>query len=256
MKTARLLALCLCLLGVASCRTVDGVMDDIDSMDLPAISMDGEPSTGDLIYSGSCPEIRLIDELASYSEFSDSSSTRDRDLVSRVNISDVNSACHSDESTITLDLKLTFEGTLGPQARSSMSEKPFFSYPFFVAVASPQGKILAKEVFAASMTYPPGSNRHFYYENIRQLIPVEARDHGRPFKILLGFQLGPDQLEYNQKRIKATKKAQAAKAKQAKKGSAPYTAASQPPMAPTTPAARLPAVHRENLGPTDLTGGQ
>lgn len=241
MKKFRLFALCLCLLGVASCRTTEAIKDDIDSLDLPALSVDGEPSTEDLTYSGSCPEVKLIDELASYSEFSDSSSARDGDLISRVKIANVKSACHTDESTVTLDLKLTFDGILGPQARSSMSEKPFFTYPFFVAVASPEGKILAKEVFAASMTYPPGSNRHFYYENIRQIIPVEARDHGRPFKILLGFQLGPDQLDYNRKRLKAERKAQAAKAKQAKK-SAPAQAAS--------------TAGRQNLSPTDLTSGQ
>lgn len=249
MKKLGLFALCLCLLGISSCRAVDGLMDDIDSLDLPVLSMDGEPRTEDLTYSGSCPEIRLIEELASYSEFSDSSSTRDSDLVSRVKIADVKSACHTDERTVTADLKLAFEGVLGPQARQSTSEKPFFAYPFFVAIASPEGKILAKEVFAAGMAYPAGQNRHVYYENIRQIIPIEARDHGRPFKILLGFQLGPDQLEYNRKLIKAERKAQEA-ARKAAKEKARQEKKSLPPV----PA---PAIERESLNkPTDLTGGQ
>lgn len=260
MKTFRLLALCLCLLGVSSCRMVEGMMEDLDSINVSPRAVSGEPRTEDLTYNASCPEIKLIEELASYNEFSDSTSTREQDLVSRVKISNVKSACHTDERTVTLDLKLTFDAVLGAQARVSGTPS-FFSYPFFVAVASPEGKILAKEVFAASVSFPPGSNRHLYYENIRQLIPVEARDHGRPFKIMLGFQLGPEQLEYNRKRIRAEKKAQEARAKQAKQAgqaAAPTRASSSAP-APFAPAPSGPApaapVQRENLGPMDLTGG-
>ena len=126
-------------------------------------------------------------ELRSYSDFSDDGSTRPEALVSRAMISNVQTSCSLDKNSVTVDLKTTFSGTLGPQGRWAAGDKPFFSYPFFVAVAAAGGKILTKEIYAASITYPPGRNSHSYNENMRFILPMETRDQGRNQKILLGF---------------------------------------------------------------------
>jgi hypothetical protein len=42
---------------------------------------------------------------------------------------------------------------------------------------------------------------------MRFILPMETRDQGRNQKILLGFQLSPDQLAFNRKQIKAEKEA-------------------------------------------------
>jgi len=216
MKKRRIFAFLICAFALSSCRTMDAARDDLEALDLPKLNLSGEPTPEDLGYAGVCPSVKVVPELGTYSEFLDSGSTRESDLVSRVTISNVKSACNADDKNITMDLKIPFYGVLGPQAHAMSGGQPFFSYPFFVAVTSESGKILAKEVFAASITYRQGANSQTYFENMRQIIPVEARDHGSRFKILLGFQLNPDQLDYNRVLIEREEKIAKAKAKKAK----------------------------------------
>ena len=118
-------------------------------------------------------------------------------------MSESQSTCTYNDRSVTVDLKLAFDGNLGPKGRKTSKDKPFFSYPFFVAVTSPSGKILAKEIFAASMTYDAGQNEQIYFETLRQIIPTDNRSQGAGYKVMIGFQLAEKQLDYNRKIIEA-----------------------------------------------------
>lgn len=206
-KFSAILLLSTALLTLSACKTLDGLVDDVDSLDIPSALSMHESTPDGLTYDGNCPRVEVVPELRSYSDFADDGSTRPEALVSRAMISNVQTSCSLDKNSVTVDLKTTFSGTLGPQGRGAAADKPFFSYPFFVAVAAAGGKILTKEIYAASITYPPGRNSHSYNENMRFILPMETRDQGRNQKILLGFQLSPDQLAFNRKQIKAEKEA-------------------------------------------------
>jgi hypothetical protein len=146
-----------------------------------------------------CPAVEIVDELSSLSEFLDG--TSEADLVTRANINQVESACAYRGGALVVDLRLSFTGILGAQAKKESSDKSFFAYPFFVAVLDKNGEVLAKEVFAASMTFPPAQNEHIYIETLRQLIPADSLKDGPDYKIKLGFQLTSDQLKYNRRNM-------------------------------------------------------
>ena len=76
-------------------------------------------------------------------------------LISRIDLKSAESTCRLASKSAIVDVRLIFQGKLGAKGRQTRTDKPFFSYPFFVAVTSPNGKIMAKEIFAASMTYGP-----------------------------------------------------------------------------------------------------
>ena len=59
------------------------------------------------------------------------------------------------------------------------------------------GKILAKEVFSASMIYAQGEDYKSYKETLRQIIPLNDTKQGKKYKVLVGFQLSQEQLNYN-----------------------------------------------------------
>ena len=197
MKHLRFFALSLCIVGLSACQTFDGVVKDFESIKLPSIGNSTEKSADELVYSGKCPSVEAVEELKSLSEFSDVSDQSDYNLVSSIKISNMQSACNYDERSVTIDLRMDFAGMLGPRGTGSGS----FSYPFFVAVTSANGDILAKEIFAAPITYGPGQTSQTYTEKMRQIIPIENRDRGSKYKILVGLQLTPDQLGYNRKKI-------------------------------------------------------
>ena len=206
MKTFRaLILLSTTVLALSACKTIDGLRQDVDSLDLPSALTMNESSAEGLTYDGNCPRVEIVPELRIYSDFTDDSTTKPNNLVSRARIANVQTSCALNERNVTVDLKTTFEGTLGPAARVSSNDKPFFSYPFFIAVAEAGGKVLTKEIYAASITYPPGRTTQAYNENMRLILPMETRDQGRNQKIMLGFQLSPDQLTYSRKLLKAEK---------------------------------------------------
>ncbi len=197
MKHLRLLTLSLCVVALNGCQTFDGVMKDIESIKLPALNNSTSRSSEELVYSGNCPSVEAVEELSSLSEFSDTSDQNAHNLISSIEIADMQSSCNYDERSVTIDLRMDFTGNLGPRGQASSS----FSYPFFVAVTSARGDILAKEIFAAPITYGPGQRSQTYTEKMRQIIPIENRDRGSKYKVLVGLQLTPDQLAYNRRKI-------------------------------------------------------
>lgn len=198
------LALAACAGLFSGCQVIDDTMADL-GLDEPVFdSSRSIPPSEQLIEGGNCPAVKVADELSALSEFSSgefSNTPADQDLVSRVRVADLKSTCSYGPKSVTVDLAVTLEGTLGPAGRPVSGGKSYYSYPFFIAVSQPGGKILAKEVFAAPMTYPAGQMRQTYTEKLRQIIPVRNQGRGARYQVLVGFQLTDEQLAYNRRVI-------------------------------------------------------
>lgn len=192
------------MLSLGACQTVQGIKKDFSSIKVPKLNLINENEPVEEMQQinvnsdTNCPQIEIVNELSSFSEFSGSSAS-ESNLISRVNLNQVESSCDIENNQVILDLRLAFEGKLGPKAKRSKNDKPFFSYPFFVAVTNPSNVILAKEVFAASMTYERNEDTHNYFENMRQIIPITSSTQAGKYKVMIGFQLNEDQLRYNRK---------------------------------------------------------
>lgn len=174
-------------------------MEDFGELDIPLVSAPSatDPRSEQFVVSGNCPTVEIVNELSMLSEYMDVANPQADNLLSSVHLSQAESDCTYSGKNATVDIKLAFEGMLGPRGRTSASDKPFFSYPFFVAVTAPDGKILAKEVFGASMTYGTDQDTQTYYESLRQIIPIADPARGARYKVLVGFQLSQDQLNQN-----------------------------------------------------------
>ena len=205
MKHLRYSLLVLSVLGLGACeQTFEGLKQDLGSINLPkstASSVSGNEADR-FVASGACPQAEIVGELQSLSEFDSASNPAPSNLISTIEITNVQKSCNYASGAATIDLKMDFVGTLGPRGRALSSDRPFFSYPFFVAVTSRDGTILAKEVFAASLTYDPGQNTKIYTEKLRQIIPIERGESGGDYRVLVGFQLTPDQLAHNRQKIR------------------------------------------------------
>ena len=202
----RILSITAFALTLTACETVEGIKRDISDINFDNFSTASsvsEDSRADFLVDGNCPDIQIVEDLGRLYEFNAGQSMKSSNLVSSVEMQEANSTCSYGNRSVTVDLKLAFDGKLGPKGRRSSSEKPFFTYPFFVAVTSSSGKILAKEIFAASMTYNQGQNEQLYHETLRQIIPADSRTQGARYKIMVGFQLAEKQLAYNRTLIEA-----------------------------------------------------
>ncbi|MFP4097181.1 MAG: hypothetical protein ACLFP8_00635 [Alphaproteobacteria bacterium] len=221
----KLLALCLaCSITLSACQTLEGLKDDAYDVTEGNIYIAGVTSdTAEPLLRSPCPKVEIVDDLSSISDFSNPRKQIEQNLISRVDLKSAESTCKLSSKTAIADLKLLFEGKLGPKGRNSSTEKPFFSYPFFVAVTTPTGRIIAKEIFAASITYATNEEEHIYFESLRQIIPIKSKNQANNYRILIGFQVTPEQLDYNREHMVPVASAVAA---QKRKPSPPRTAGS------------------------------
>jgi len=202
----KFLSIAACTFALISCETVEGFKRDLSDINMDkfqtASSVSNDPQS-QFLTDGDCPTVQIVSDLGRLYEFAAGQTTTTDNLVSSVKMNETQSTCVFNERSVTVDLKIALDGDLGPKGRRSASEKATFSYPFFVAVTTASGKILAKEIFAASMTYPPGETEQLYFETLRQIIPADSRAQGASYKVMIGFQLAQKQLEYNRTIIAA-----------------------------------------------------
>lgn len=207
---------CMLALGAAllgSCQAVDGTLADL-GVNEPVFESSAQiPESEALIGGGQCPRVKVVNELSALSEFTNMENPRENEMISRAHVAAVDSTCQYGPRSVTVDVQLAFESMLGPHGRVQSSDKPFFSYPFFIAVSEPNGEILAKEIFSASITFQPGENQQNYMEKLRQIIPVPNQARGGRYQVLVGFQLSDEQLRYNRGVIKGMKDAERSKSK-------------------------------------------
>ena len=211
------LALSLSLLALSACQTYQGLKQDWQSMDFARLGTAASRAENQLVYTGDCPSVQAVEELQYLTDFTDPNNTDESNLISSVKIENLRSTCNFETNTVTVDLEMNFQGIIGPQGRAIQGSNAGFSYPFFAAVTSANGKILAKEVFTATLNYGPGQTSQVITEKLRQIIPFENAAKGSDYKVLVGLQLTPNQLAYNRQKIAEAKllaQAEAQKPKQ------------------------------------------
>ncbi|MCK6418801.1 MAG: hypothetical protein L6Q57_07685 [Alphaproteobacteria bacterium] len=196
-----IIVLCGALVLVSCADTWNELKGGLGDLSLPSLRNGTNPE--DFVAGSDCPKVEAVPELAAYNEFRPVKNPFEDSLITSVNLTLVGAACTYNPKSVTMDLKLQFDGRLGPAQKAE--NKEFFSIPFFVAVKEPGGNVLAKEVFAASLNYTPGSGRATYTENLRQIIPIANTARGPRYKVVVGFQLSPEQLAYNRAAIKRQK---------------------------------------------------
>lgn len=195
-------------LALVGCETVTGLQKDIGSLGSAVGTKVNQiaETTNEALTSKSkktdpvesiCPDISVDGQLDSMTEFHDLKKTDDALMVSTVRLTSTKSECIVDGEFLTMQISLNFDGQLGPKARRKDGDRPFFAYPYFVAVYDGADNKLAEEMFAASVTYDETQEDIQLIETIRQKLPLNNNGSVPSYKIEIGFQLSEDQLFYN-----------------------------------------------------------
>jgi hypothetical protein len=142
-----------------------------------------------------CPAVEFVRGAEEVTLFREGAGRDLTDVTSRAVLADYAGGCRSGEGRVEVDLKLVLAAEKGPALQG-----PGAGYRYFVAVADPEGGIIAKQEFDTSVSFPQAQRRAGSIEELTQTIPVA--DGARPgdYRILIGFQLTPDQLQYNRER--------------------------------------------------------
>jgi predicted small secreted protein len=147
-----------------------------------------------------CPPISVDPQLSSMSEFFNMKKPSAGSEVSTIDLLETKTTCQVDGEYLEVKIELSFAGALGPKAKRKDGDRPFFAYPYFIAVTDDRGNELAKETFAASVTYKADQEEIGLIETIRQRLPLNDDGSMPPYRIKVGFQLTEEQLFYNASR--------------------------------------------------------
>ncbi len=143
-----------------------------------------------------CPSVSVLPNADSITIFQEGPGRDLVDVLYEGVIAPVSGEClyENDDTELLVELILRIGAIKGPAARSQTQE-----FPFFVAIADPDKRILNKKVLISPIEVGEGRRRGAVQEEIVQRIPLPTGRTGRNYTIVLGFQLTKEQLEYNRK---------------------------------------------------------
>jgi hypothetical protein len=141
-----------------------------------------------------CPRASIISDGATVTKFREGTGRDLTDVVSQGEIVDVAVECDYDRRGVDVALQVAIAARRGPADRSRTAD-----FDYFVAVADPQRNILAKEVFRVSFRFPQNEQRVGTVEEIAPRIPLKARADGVDYQIVIGFQLTPEEIDWNRR---------------------------------------------------------
>lgn len=109
-------------------------------------------------------------------------------------ISGIESTCAYDSKGVEVSLTIGLVAERGPADRERRAD-----LRYFVAIEDGVGNVTAKEIFDASLAFEGNTRRVGRAEEIELRIPVPG-DHGfSTTRLLVGFQLTPEDLEHNRR---------------------------------------------------------
>ena len=141
-----------------------------------------------------CPKVSILKQTRLLTLYGDGPGRDDANVAFELALRNVTADCDYDLSDRGGGVEVTFalpiRATRGPAAETDR-----VSVPFFVALADPSRRIIAKEVFTAEIAFDGDGRRAQTAEEIEQWIPLGPGETGARYETLVGFQLTSAQLE-------------------------------------------------------------
>jgi len=144
---------------------------------------------------GPCPYVKVLYDAARVVEFKDAARTASSNVAWSGEIEGLLADCeYKGDAPIKVSANVTFRLGKGPQAESSKK-----AYRYWVAVTDRNRAVLAKEYFTLDANFPAGADRMMVIDQVQQImIPRKAKTvSGENFEVLIGFDVTPQQAEFN-----------------------------------------------------------
>lgn len=143
---------------------------------------------------GPCPAVVPIGDASRLTKFN-GEGTDLTQVAFEASIEDVQYACSYDGPMLEMVVTVTLVGVEGPANVSGTAD-----FNYFVAVATADREILAREDFDVSMPFQGNATRVRLVETVEPTIPLNPGETGADFRLFVGFDLTEAELEYNRAR--------------------------------------------------------
>ena len=114
------------------------------------------------------------------------------DIVFEAQLRNTALICAYDDSVLEADLRVSIEAMRGPANAERLAK-----FAYFVAIATRDREILAREEFPLEVPFPGNQTRIAAVEESSQRIPLRPDESGNDYVIYVGLALKPSELQYN-----------------------------------------------------------
>jgi hypothetical protein len=148
----------------------------------------GTPGAGKLV----CPSAAPVRDLEAIAQLRPGGHQA-KDVLAGARLLTPSLTCDFDKNMIVATVEVPIKGF-----RSDAGVKPD-QFSYFVAVATADRRILSKQVLNVPVAFGSGETSQSVTDSVTVRIPAARKGEGGDYAILLGFQLTPEQLEFNRK---------------------------------------------------------
>jgi hypothetical protein len=140
-----------------------------------------------------CPKVEVIDDLSKLVQFADGPGRDPSDMLYAARIEDVKSACAFDKSGVKVEMTVSI---VGDRAQAGAKLKGS-DITYFVAITDATQAIIAKQMFTSRLDFQDDKPARIN-DVLDQRIPLPIQTKAADHTIIVGFQLTPEQINYNQ----------------------------------------------------------
>ena len=140
-----------------------------------------------------CPHVALMPELQAVAKFGPGPGRQDSDAIYGARMLAADASCSADKKKggVTVATKL---GVMAVRIKPDVRKGQI---TYFVAVIDRKQTILNKRDFVIELNFPAAQSRLEITEQLEEFIPLPKDADGADYGIVIGFELTPDELQYN-----------------------------------------------------------
>ncbi len=139
-----------------------------------------------------CPSVAILGNTNVVTKFAPVGAAAS--ILAEASLSGLNSGCRANDERVLVEIAFQIDAV-----RGLSSDVLGVEIPFFAAVTDTEGTILAKDIFIGRLEFSETGTATLV-ERIEEDIPLAPGQAPVGFQIVVGFQLTPEEMRYNQAR--------------------------------------------------------
>jgi hypothetical protein len=142
-----------------------------------------------------CPRLAIPDDVGRMTKFREGPGRDLTDVAYTARLAKADGFCTAEKSSVKVEMTVQLVVERGPASDGAPVD-----LQYFVAVTDPARRVLAKEVFPARIAFEGSQRVSGSNEEIEERIPIPRGTDPGTYSIIVGFQLTPEEVEYNRRR--------------------------------------------------------
>ncbi len=139
-----------------------------------------------------CPSVAIVRDLHQYADFGRAEKPTRSEFVAAARLDGVQGDCGNEDKKIIANLDIAMRAFRGPRLGGDRAE-----FPYFVAVLDRDDRVVAKQNLSVAFSLAQDDKMIEKTEAVRVAIPNPLGRDGGYWRVLVGFQLSPEQLAFN-----------------------------------------------------------